>query len=304
MSRLAAEQGAPAPSKIAVPGHRPIEWMAYALPLVLIAVLVLLYLISPRFYLKYVLEVFYRESQAVEVVTVCAAFVASILLLWSGWWLWRAGVDSMPKFGVDPRVLKGPALLRGRGGAVVIGAVGLAAFFFAGEEVNWGENFLYWGVPEHEKGLDRVTNVHNKKLPISVQGLGSVFLGAVIFGMPILWRMRRRWPQISDWAPAIAEGPVIFAMAIAILWSELKTVYVTLYPDVADIEAEKYHAVLAQINGEVPITVESPLLHYVGFFEQIREHKEMLVAVTLLLFGLYRLGKLKRLSARHDKPVV
>lgn len=277
---------------------RLIEWVAYALPLVLIAVLVLIYAITPRFYLRYVLEFFYRESQAVEAITVCAALVASILLLWSAWKLWRAGLNAMPKFGVDPSVLKGPALLRGRGGALIIGTVGLAAFFFAGEEINWGENFVYWGVPEHEKGLDLVTNIHNKELPISVQGLGSVFLGCVIFGIPILWRIRRRWPPISDWAPAIAEGPVIFAMAIAILWSELKTVYVMLYPDVASIEVETYHAVLAQINGEVPITAEAALLHYVGFFEQIREQKEMLVAVTLLLFGVYRLGKLKRLSTR------
>ena len=53
-------------------------------------------------------------------------------------------------------------------------------------------------------------------------------------------------------------------MACAFAWKEVKKIYQLIYPDYEDQQT------------------------YIDFFEQINEHKEMLVAVTLLMYGVYR----------------
>ena len=271
---------------------KPWDRVAYVLPVLLLGLLGALYWLLPHFYLTYVLEISNRESQAVELVTVLATFTASILLLWSASKLWHLPTDWMCGMDLDPRDLRGPKRLRGRGGALIVGAVGLASFFFAGEEVNWGQNIFGWA---STVGLPRGMNVHNNA-PISVQGLGTFLLCTVFFVIPVVWRGRRYWPQIADWAPAVAEGPVIWVMAVAVIWAEVKVVYTRCFPHVRDIDRETQQTAIAQIKGEASGDLEWAVIHYAGFFEQIKEHKEMLVAVALLLYALYRVAKVKRLS--------
>lgn len=216
-------------------------------PLSLMAGLSLTFIIAPAFYLKYVLYWKSREFQVVEIITFGSAFLASVLLAWSGWRAWNRN-----------------ASLWRQGGAGIIALIALASFFFAGEEVSWGQTWFGWETPETMQVVSGETNLHNIRGPISVQGLGSLFLVVMFFGLPLVWRLE--WPRKlpSNWSPAIAEVPVIFSMACAFAWKEVKNIYQLVHPDYEDIQT--YH----------------------DFFEQINEHKEMLVAVTLLMYGVYR----------------
>jgi hypothetical protein len=240
----------------------PIDLLAYLVPLTLIAALLATYLLAPDFYLMHVLELTQREDQIVEIATIVIAFLASILLFWSAW---RLGWSR-----------RGPGL---RGGAVIVGMIGLATFFFAGEEISWGQTYLGWHTPETIQQLGGETNLHNMQLPFSVQGLGSLFLVMMFVGLPIAWRLRDRLPipkewVSGDWACAVAEGPVIFSMIVAFAWKGYKSVYRLLVPGTAD----------------------DPTRFYIEFVEQINEQKELLVAVSLLLYALYRVRLARRLS--------
>ncbi|MHC4414930.1 MAG: hypothetical protein ACYS0G_06575 [Planctomycetota bacterium] len=228
--------------------------LAYCLPVVLVGLLSAIYAIAPEFYLDKILHVTYRETQVVEVVTFAAAFCGGLLLIWSAWRLWRLGKRAGG---------------RGEwGGAVLIGMIAVASLFFAGEEISWGQSYLGWTTPETYSRYSHETNLHNTEIP--VQSLGGVFVVTMFFALPLAWWLpARRWLPAS-WAPAIAEGPVVFSMAVAFVWKEFKHVYRLLVPDARDVT------------------------FYQEFVEQINEQKEMLVAVTLLMYGLYRVGKTGR----------
>jgi len=228
-------------------------WL-YMVPVAVPGVLMLIYLISPRFYLDYILYTRHRETQVVEIVTVGAALAAGALLLWQGWVLARRQKGPLRGRG------------RGRGGAAIIGLIGLATLFFAGEEMSWGQSYFRWETPEPYRELSGETNLHNTDLPVN--SLGSVFLVVMFFVLPLMWTLR--WPRplpgsLPGWRPAIAEAPVIFCMACGFAWKEVKTLYRWVNPDFEDIQI--YH----------------------DFFEQLNEHKELLVAVALLMYAVYRI---------------
>lgn len=208
--------------------------------------LTMCYLFAPEFYLKWVLNEQEREYQVVELVTFGTAFTASVLL---GIWLWRMWKQ------------EGRAALYG---LATVGVIALATFFFAGEEVSWGQTYLGWKTPETMREFSHETNIHNSSLPI--QALGSVFLVVMFFVLPAVWALGKRfgWKIPASMEPAIAEGPVIVCMAFAFGWKETKSLYRWLNPDY------ETRAV------------------YIDFFEQINEHKEMLVAVSLLMYAVLR----------------
>lgn len=232
--------------------------ITYAIPPVLIAALVCTYFISPAFYLQYVLAEQQREYQAVELITVLSALLGSMLMLTASYRLWRG---SGP---VDTGVA---GWRTGRGGAAIIALLMLATFFFAGEEANWGQTYFAGPTSVAEIGA---MNLHNT-ISLPVQSLGSVFLIVMFFGLPIAWAFRRLLALPEAWAPAIAEGPVIFCMACAFAWKIVKSVYVLMLAG----EAKQDRV-------------------YMQFIEQINEQKEMLVAVALLLYGLFRLCAVAR----------
>ena len=237
---------------------------AYLAPLVLIFVLIGLYAAAPQFYLAYVLESKRREYQAVEIVTFACAIAGSLFMFIAARRLWRQDIRPVGKKG---------RLLRDRGGFVVIAVMAMATFFFAGEEISWGQTYLGWGTPEAYKSISGETNLHNT--PLNVKSIGDWFLVAVCFVLPGLWAMRGRWCPPASWSPGIAEGPVVFAMAVAFVWRLYKNIYRQWILDVAQ-EQDVY---------------------YMQFIEQINEHKEMLAAVSLLMYGLYRLSAVRRYLA-------
>ncbi|MCZ6834619.1 MAG: hypothetical protein O7G85_02490 [Planctomycetota bacterium] len=240
----------PTESNSASCGDRYALWV-WSVPILLIAAITLTYILSPAFYLKYVLSAKERELQAVEIITFASAFLGGILLTWAAWKAWRQGAQS------------GKSGLKGRGGAFIVGIIALASIFFAGEEISWGQSYFGWKTPKAYKQVSVETNLHNTK--INVNAMGSVFLVVMFFGLPIVWKTN--WPvkPPADWRFAIAEGPVVFSMACAFAWKEVKYTYRWFNPDYEEAE------------------------FYLEFLDQFNEHKEMLVAVTLLMYGVYRL---------------
>jgi hypothetical protein len=214
--------------------------IAYAAGPAVIFLLVMTYLFSPEFYLKWVIEARGREYQMVEVLTFATALSASILL---AVWIRR----SYPSAGRGDRI-----------GIATVAIIALAAFFLGGEEISWGQTYLGWETPENY--LASETNLHNTGIP--VQSLGSAFLVVMFFVLPLVWALGLRRP--AGLRSAIAEGPVIVCVACAFLWQETKSLYRLLHEDYA-----------------VQTT-------YIEFFEQLNEHKELLIAVSLLLYAVFR----------------
>ncbi len=218
---------------------------AYATGPAIIFLLAMTYLFDPAFFLTWVIEARGREYQIVEILTVTSALSASILMVV---WMRR----EFPHAGAGDRI-----------GILTVGVVALAAFFFGGEEISWGQTWLGWDTPENY--LAGETNLHNTGV-LPVQSLGSVFLVAMFFVLPFVWALRHaiglRLPV--GLRSAVAEGPVIACLACAFLWQETKSLYRSLHADYAQQAT------------------------YVEFFEQLNEHKELLIAVTLLLYAIFR----------------
>jgi len=222
---------------------------AFVAPL-LILILLGTYLLAPQFYLKWILEAINRERQIVELITTLCSLSAGMILMVVSVKLLRRGKNV-------------------RGGAILIAVIGLAAIFLAGEESSWGQTYLGWQTPESYQEVNLETNLHNTDLPI--QSLGSVFLLMFFVALPIAWWVAKdRLPR--DWAPAIADWPVVVTILIAFAWKEYKSVYRMIY----DVETAE------------------PSRFYLGFIEQINEQKEMLAAVALLLYAVYRIEHLRK----------
>jgi len=148
-------------------------------------------------------------------------------------------------------------------GVLGITVIAAAALFFAGEEVSWGQHWFGWQTPDEYRDLSVETNLHNTDIP--VQSLGSVFILLVFIALPIAWRFRDRLNLPGGLEPMIAEPPIVVCTIVGFIWKEFKNLYHVLVPDYEDVS------------------------FYIDFVEQINEHKEMLIAVALLLYGVYRL---------------
>jgi hypothetical protein len=226
----------------------------YAIPLVIVGGLVALYLIAPDFYVRVILSEKNREHQAVEIATFGCAISAAFLMGIAAWRLFRTGEAG----GV-------------RSGAVIVAIIGAAAFFFAGEEISWGQSYIGWSTPDAYRPYAVETNLHNTEMPIRLKTLGSLFLATMFFVLPAAWRLDQSRKLPRGWQPAIAEGPVVFCMAVAFTWREAKIVYRFFNSDWRENrDAHEW---------------------YWGFLDQCGEHKELLVAVALLMYGIYRVRR-------------
>lgn len=217
------------------------------LPFLTVGMLTAIYLISPRFYLTYIIEESNREHGAVEIVTFSCAILGGLLLL-SAWWR---------LFGREGR------RITPRSGAAIVGVVGLAGVFFAGEEVSWGQTWFKWKTPPAIREHTIETNLHNTDIP--VQAMGSVFIAGVFFGLPLAWRLRRGWLP-DQWGVAIPAAPEITTVAVGFAWKEVKS-FARLF-----------------IAEEGRLT--TPLWR--DFLDQFNEHKEMFIAIGLLMYGISR----------------
>ena len=260
---------------------RALDICCCLLPFCSVLLLLIVYALSPEFYLSYFLQRHGREFQVVELVTFGCAFAAAALLGWSAVVRWRRD-----RLRAEVRHVSGATLL--------IALVALASIFFAGEEISWGQTWFGWDSPDaflDHQGLGE-TNLHNiEGVPFSFQALGSVFIVTVLIGLPLLWAsrgaLRRKGVELpEDWAPAVAEWPVVVSTVFASLWGSWKGLYVAvvgrdpIHPE----QLTPWFADLVAQYRRPPIS--SPF--YWQFVEQLNEQKEMLVAMALLVYAVYR----------------
>jgi hypothetical protein len=233
---------------------RPLAIVSVALPVAIIVALVLTYLLAPAFYLRHVLEAYRRETQAVEIATFVFLVLAGLVLVRA---VWRQAVRW--RTGREP----------GSGWALgILVLVMLACFFVAGEEIDWGDSWGLWGAAAPKGDLDAL-NIHNTSA-LPIKSLGSLFLVAVFFGLPIAWALRDRLKLPSGLGAAVPRWPVIVAMALAFGWRLIKNVYVGFV-------------------GEANLGAYSDGGLYWQFIEQINEQKELLIAAALFLYAVWRL---------------
>lgn len=249
-----------------------------ATPLMVIASLCGCYALAPDFYLTYILEYRQREHQAVEIVTTLCGLASGLLMLYCAAVLWRAPSQRLMRSAEGGTGSRWPGILADRGGAKIVLILGLAAIFFTGEEISWGQTYLQWDTPEQLLEHNRETNLHNLDHPlgVSLNSLGSTFILVMMVGLPLAWHFAPGLRLPRTWKPAIAEWPVAFSTLVAFGWKEVKNVYK-----------------LAGLRDR-----ENPTALYTDFIDQLNEHKEMLVAITLLMYALYRLGAARR--ARYE----
>ncbi len=230
-------------------GRAAVVW--YVLPVALVLGLWSVYQLWPGFYLSWIIEARQREWMALEIATVVLAFSASGFLGAAALIRWRAerGQGAWWRAGCWP-----------------VAAVALASFFFAGEEISWGQTYLGWGTPAlfrktHGGGE---TNLHNADLlPIDVRAAANLFLVAVFFVVPAL----QHWlPKLlpASWRAVTPDAPAIWCVAVAFIWRVVKDGWQWRYST---------EQLLAQ-----------PF--YMEFVEQFNEHKELLVALGLLCYGV------------------
>ena len=253
------------------PRPRPLDLAAYAAPVLVIVTLLTIYFVAPDFYHRRILEINRRESQLVEMTTVGCLLVALFPLAWAAVVLWRRA----------PRAVAGvphnwEQFLHRFAGAGFVTLILLASIFFLGEEINWGQTLRLWLDPTYHIPVQ--TNLHNNVPYISLQGLGSLGMACAFFVAPLLWRFRAPLRLPRTLAPAMPEGPVIACLAIAMCWKWFKDVY----------------------SSVVGTARENTF--YWGFVEQINEQKELLVALSLMLYALYRIAAVRRAAAPADRP--
>ena len=237
-------------------------WWWALLPAGLLGGLLGVWVWSPAAYVRVVVSEQYREFQLAEMLTFAFALLGGVGLL-IGAWRMRGGWGGGPW----------------ANGIAVVVLTGLAGVFFAGEEVNWGQTFLHWGVAEREQGRALDLNLHNtlrgERLGAwgwgwvpRVQVVGEIFVLAVFLGVPFVWAVRKRLPGVfpatwraDGWRAAVPPAGAVVAVLLGRAVAEWKDGYVRLHGRAAD-------------DGL-----------YWGLIEQLNELKELMIATALLLFA-------------------
>lgn len=230
--------------------------IGYVSPIVIVSGLYVSYLVAPEFYLSYLLEETRREEGVVEIVTFLSALIAGLILLYSTWHLFQGGNWLA---------------------AGIVGAISLATLVFAGEEISWGQIYFVWTTPVWWRDdFGGSTELHSGALPVSQ--LAAIFLLVIFFLLPLAWKFQTLLRLPVELEPAIAEGPVIFTIAFAAIYREIKGIYLWL----------------------TPLEYQDRL--YREFFWGLNEHKEMLIAIAMLMYALYRLPIIKQIH--HKSKVI
>jgi len=152
--------------------------------------------------------------------------------------------------------------------AGIVGMISLVTLIFAGEEISWGQVYFQWPTPPWWRdNFGGRTELHSGTLPVSQ--LAAIFLLATFFLLPLAWKFRSPFRLPLELEPAIAEGPVIFTIAFAAIYREFKGIYLLF----------------------TPLEYQDRL--YREFFWGLNEHKEMLIAIAILMYALYRSSHIK-----------
>lgn len=235
----------------------------YVFPWALVLSFPLIYFISPEFYLHFIIHPIDREMQFVEKMTIFCSFSAGLLLMGSAF---KLKVKNIPVFR--------------QGDVALVLLLGLAALFFFGEEISWGQTYFQWETPDQYKKLSVETNLHNTDIP--VQSMGSLFIICVFFVLPFI--RRHKFIRNVGLKYAIPELPAIHCMAVGFVWKLVKTVYM--------------HGRSVEELKSIPV--------YVNFYDQINEHKEMIIALGLLYYAIqiYKFSKGMQKESSQASPAL
>jgi len=222
-----------------------------AIPMVLILLSFILATAAPEFYTKFIQDPQQGEFEAVELMTFFCSFSAGVVLC-----------------GCTVR------LLRERGridpGVFVIGLAAMGSLFLAGEEINWGQTWMNWGVPAAVVGKGPL-NLHNRDVFNLVENGGTAALLVLFFWVPVLWHTRWAKHLPESLAPAISESSVSFVIVFGLLFEGdlLRLPFV--------------QQILSGFFSQAPGS---------GWYETVRFHvnelKELIIAVGLLIYSLNR----------------
>ena len=169
--------------------------------------------------------------------------------------------------------------------AGLVGVIAMAALFFAGEEISWGQSYLQWTTPTWWKeSFSSETNLHNSRFP--VHQLAALFVLSFFFLFPLSWKFRDVLKLPVGLEPVVPEGPVISAISLAIIFRELKGIYRGFSP-------------LWYREVDIP-WIEPHDRFYQEFLWGMNEYREMLVALALLMYAGYRVAASQKWSSQES----
>lgn len=172
-------------------------WWTIVLPIVITVTVLVIQFADPEFYRAHVLPEGYGFLELSQFFLAAAAAVLCFLAL---------------RFGVvkNSRLLWMAVLL-----------FALAAFYIAGEEHSWGQNFFNWNTPSYWAEINRQqeTNLHNlspwfNQRPKLVFD-AAMFVGGLVIPLIQLWTGPFRQPLLALLTPTLAIAP---AAAIALVF--------------------------------------------------------------------------------------
>ena len=162
--------------------------------------------------------------------------------------------------------------------AAIVGVMAAATLFFAGEESSWGQSYWGWSTPEWwDSNVAYETNLHNSRISVwAFHNLAGLFQ-VVMFGLlPVAWMLREQLRLPDEVGPAIPELPVVMCIFVAFVYRETKNIWRAWYP-----------------TDEI----------FQEFLWGMNEHREMLVALGLLFYGIYKWKKARVLPDLKDTPL-
>ena len=249
------------------------------IPLVLGCTLTFLFFSAPTFYATYLYNREWREQTLIEILTFLLTLGSGILLLYLGLKLVR--VRELPGF--EDGLLK---WTKARSGGLVIIFFATMALFLAGEEVDWGRTLYFW--PESQQVVRShhgPLSLHNQNpFPVSVQTLGLALLFNGFLTFPLLWRTKHRFGMPLSMTPAVPEIGSMIAVISSTLWER----------DL--LESALVRNLLGMITG----TDLFQSVGYANFLDQMDEQRELMIAVSFLIYSLCRTSAVKKYLGRSN----
>lgn len=175
-------------------------WWTLALPIAILAVVLVIHYVAPDFYRAYVLPEGYGFLELTQFVL---AALAAILCFQA----------------LGNKVVKGSRLLW-----IAVLFFALAAFYIAGEEHSWGQHFFNWNTPSYWSEINRQqeTNLHNTSAWFNQRPKllfdNAMFIGGLVVPLIQLWTGPFRRPLLALLTPSLAIAlPAAIALAFKIV---------------------------------------------------------------------------------------
>lgn len=179
-------------------------WLWLWAPLMVAAVLLLIFQFQPTFYRTY-FEGELAVVESAQMIVLLACILASLRIL------------VLAEVGRDRLVL----------GWIVLAL--LASIYVAGEEASWGQHYAGWLTPENWQTINDQgeTNLHNTsswldQKPRTLLEIG-VIVGGIVIPLLALWRPGIRMGRYALFLPPLACLPVAVIAEVGKIWERLQS---------------------------------------------------------------------------------